>query len=488
MPRIHVDTAAMRWKATLLEVFLGSIRRAQGDISEATTMATGYDGQLEAQVMAIAGQDESAVRVLGNDLEELILRLRQVTDAFEAADAIEGSNPALGREFMRMIDSGLLLSSLPSSYRTEDPFSELERRLWSTGDPDQRALLLADAGNSYLYSFAQSDLFPTGGTEADYWKAFQVFLYLNGAIEARPALATWQSAARSSGMELDTFVATATGVREVHVEAWFRAAETHDVAVDTAIGEIVDMANAGETIEQHFGFSLEGNWTEADKDAMVEGVLMVSYGLADATPEVDSAAELFKAVFGGDVEFLLKGSGETETWWCQRASFGFQCEPLARGDMSPQLTAHELGHVFNATIVNKLNEELGGINPRVAAEIQDQIPEISPYGELADTRIVADIDGEVVHVSGRPPGGGYERTDQGFTSLGPPWQQHSIRRDGGNAAGEDFADMFLGWAFRGFSDDPAGQARYSWMEQYMPEWISQATGPLDLSWFEIATP
>ena len=69
-----------------------------------------------------------------------------------------------------------------------------------------------------------------------------------------------------------------------------------------------------------------------------------------------------------------------------------------------------------------------------------------------------------------------------------PWQQHSIRRDGGNAPGEDFADMFIGWAFRGFSDDPAGRARHAWMAQHMPEWIPQATGPLDLSWFEIPGP
>ncbi|HLF37328.1 MAG TPA: hypothetical protein VI520_05285 [Anaerolineales bacterium] len=488
MTEIYVDTDQMRWQITLLRVFLDSVRGAQRDIFEATQIATGYEGQLQRQVIAIAGNDESLVSTLANELEEMIYRVTQITDAFEAADAIGASNPTLGADFTRLIDGGLLLSSLPSTYRYWDPLLELEERLWLTHDPDERALLPAGGINGHLRAFAQSSLFPGNGSEADYWRALQVFLYVSGAIDTQPPLDTWQAAAQASGVELDAYVSTATGVKEEHVDAWFRAAETHAVGLKTAIGEIVDMAQAGESIEQHFGFGMEGNWTESDKDAMAEGVLMVSYALAGATPERESAADLFKAVFGGDVQFLLKGSGETETWWCQRAGFGFQCEPLARGDMSPQLTAHELAHAFNATIVNNLNEGLSSVRPDLREHIENQIVEISPYGELADTRIVVEIDGGVVHVSGRPPGGGYERTDLGFASQGAPWQQHSIRRDGGNAAGEDFADMFLGWTFLGFSDDPAGQARYAWMEQHMPEWIPQAAGPLDLSWFEIPTP
>ncbi len=48
--------------------------------------------------------------------------------------------------------------------------------------------------------------------------------------------------------------------------------------------------------------------------------------------------------------------------------------------------------------------------------------------------------------------------------------------------------MFLGWAFDGFSEDPAGEARYAWMQENMAEWIDQASGPLDMSWFDAVDP
>jgi hypothetical protein len=54
---------------------------------------------------------------------------------------------------------------------------------------------------------------------------------------------------------------------------------------------------------------------------------------------------------------------------------------------------------------------------------------------------------------------------------------------GGNAANEDFADMFLGWSYDGFTDDPAGRSRYDWMQGHLAEWIEQASHPFDLTWF-----
>ena len=47
--------------------------------------------------------------------------------------------------------------------------------------------------------------------------------------------------------------------------------------------------------------------------------------------------------------------------------------------------------------------------------------------------------------------------------------------------------MFLGWAYDGFTDDPAGRARTEWMDSQMAEWIEQASQAIDLTWFDQGT-
>ena len=188
MPEIYVDTDRLRWQAGNLRVFLDSVRRAGRHIHTATLMAEGYEGQLRRQVMAIAGNDESLVHTLANELEEMIQRLTQLVDAFEAADSIRGSNPSLGWQMMRLIDGGLLLSSFPWAYLQASP---QERRLWAY-EIGQHGLVLLGTDNQHLAAFAESSLLPAGGSEADYWNAFLVFLYVNGTIQTQLPLETWR--------------------------------------------------------------------------------------------------------------------------------------------------------------------------------------------------------------------------------------------------------------------------------------------------------
>ena len=54
--------------------------------------------------------------------------------------------------------------------------------------------------------------------------------------------------------------------------------------------------------------------------------------------------------------------------------------------------------------------------------------------------------------------------------------------DAGNTPNEDFADMFLNWAFDSFADDPMGEARYAWMEENMADWIEHGTEQYQDSW------
>jgi len=253
------------------------------------------------------------------------------------------------------------------------------------------------------------------------------------------------------------------------------------------------MARAGETIEDRFGFTMEGNWSEGDQDDIVEAVLMVSHGMAAVTAEADTPAAVFRSVFGG-VEITLGTEGPPDTWYCTGHGGEVACTPRAYDRISPQTVAHELGHTFNARVVNHLNDEireLEGISDDERTSFFARVVRVGPYGDLGTEEVVAQIDGETVHVAGPPSPGAYQRTDLGYASLGTPWQQHSLRwgdGQGGNAANEDFADMFLGWAYDGFTDDPAGRARYDWMESHMAEWVEQGSGPIDLTWFEIGAP
>ncbi len=487
MTEIYVDTDQLKWQTKNLRVFLDSVRRTGRDIDAATRMAEGYEGQLRRQVMAIAGHDESLVRTLANELEEMIERLTQITGAFEAADTIRGSNPALGWEMMRLIDGGMLLSSFPWEYLQTSP----QGGPWTYGT-EGLDLLLAGTDNGHLQAFAWSALVPSVGSEADYWHAFLVFLYVNGAIQTQPPLETWRSAAGAAGVDLAAYVATALGLREENVDAWLRAAEIHETGTEAAIGEMVDMVQAGETIEERFGFSMEEDWSEGDQDDIVEAVLMVSHGMAAATAESDTAAGVFRRVFDG-VEITLGTDGPPKTWYCTGHGSDVTCQPRAYDRISPQTIAHELGHTFNARVANHLGDGIRdlSITQEAKAPLLRRIQDIRPYGDLDNEEIVARIDGEVVHVAGSLPSGGYVRTDLGYASPETPWQQHSLRwgdGEGGNAPGEDFADMFLGWGFRGFVDDPAGLARYDWMEGHMAGWIDQASQPIDLAWFGDAAP
>jgi hypothetical protein len=88
-----------------------------------------------------------------------------------------------------------------------------------------------------------------------------------------------------------------------------------------------------------------------------------------------------------------------------------------------------------------------------------------PYRDLQNTQIIVDD----VQIAG-----GNMRTAHGYqpgyrrgTSL--PWQQHA-----GACCGEDFADMFLNWGLNSFANNPAGAARYDWMNANMPRWIALA--------------
>ncbi|MGC8788241.1 MAG: hypothetical protein ACP5Q1_12525, partial [Anaerolineae bacterium] len=128
--------------------------------------------------------------------------------------------------------------------------------------------------------------------------------------------------------------------------------------------------------------------------------------------------------------------GSTVTLWTQ----------VPQGGYSMQNAGHEMGHVFDNRTGRQARADL-------AAE------QIS----------YMDANGQVIWVAGA----GQFLNNAGYATAGPPWQQNNNPALGGNSSGEEFADMFLGWAYNHFANDAAGVARYKWIQSHMPGWIER---------------
>ena len=115
-----------------------------------------------------------------------------------------------------------------------------------------------------------------------------------------------------------------------------------------------------------------------------------------------------------------------------------------QGGYTFQNAAHELGHLFA--------QRAGG----------------RPYSDLMVAQI--GVNGEIVAGGGWPDESGYQRTNLGYATEKGPWQQNWWTE----TPNEDFADMFLGWAYNHFARDAYGAVRYQWMNTNMPQWIALA--------------
>jgi len=158
-------------------------------------------------------------------------------------------------------------------------------------------------------------------------------------------------------------------------------------------------------------------------------------------------ASSIKLVFGGtNIEFVNYQCTEG-CWGRALDSHNIRFYSPASGHLKPRLVAHEFGHVFNSRV------EAGIKNGYPIENVQ------TPYDALASTWETNSS------FPRRKPGLSIE---DGY--AGPPygWQQ-SIN----DSENEEFADMFLGWTFKHFADNSAGETRSSWMNQssHMYLWI-----------------
>jgi RHS repeat-associated protein len=218
------------------------------------------------------------------------------------------------------------------------------------------------------------------------------------------------------------------------------------------------------------GVRFTGHWVTPDKEAALDAVWTVAEAMSQVwrrelirqnrelvktgdlehVVPIPSASELFAQVFGRVDFHRVSARCETGCWaetWVPRITI-YANAP--EGGYTFQNAAYELGHFFA------------------------QRASRQPYHDLNAARITyVDPDtNQVVPVAGGGWGTGYVRTNRGYVLTNGrtwPWQQNTSA-----TANEDFADMFLGWAYNHFADDPAGAARYQWMAVNMPRWIALA--------------
>ena len=208
------------------------------------------------------------------------------------------------------------------------------------------------------------------------------------------------------------------------------------------------------------------NWTAGEKSAIQVGAWMIALAFYKAgNGQFASPSEAFLAIYGSAVSFEKSGVKASNLGWADKENHIFvnnQTDGI--GIVHPVTGAmwavHELGHAFNYAL-----------NPNTTDDLS--------YGQG-----IIDLAVEGVWVDGERIAGNrttsyandneYVRTGDGYrpglySVNGGPYQQNAA-----NAVGEDYADMFMNWAFNSFASDVYGQARYRFMDDHISAWINLA--------------
>jgi hypothetical protein len=217
-------------------------------------------------------------------------------------------------------------------------------------------------------------------------------------------------------------------------------------------------------LQKAYGITFSEKWKQKDKLAALTGAVVVAGALANHTgmASIDS----FKAVFG---ELTFARSTANPGYWGQYG--GGTITFYAGATQWTTLVAHELGHAFNARIMNN-----GGVTPYTTLA-QDGI--WTTGGE----QFAGMMSGYTVPGTGATCGN--RGTRQCFGSDGNPIPANNYFRTfdglGFNhsetpTSNEDFADIFANWVTSSFRNDEYGSARSNFMTTNMAEWVTSAMG------------
>jgi RHS repeat-associated protein len=179
--------------------------------------------------------------------------------------------------------------------------------------------------------------------------------------------------------------------------------------------------------------TLVGDWIADDAYSAYEGVYQISQRASNITGQDPISS--FKSIYHG-MEFVQVDYKCLEGCWGRSISASeVRFYSPAKGKLDPRLVVHELGHSFNAAMVNNIGEDW------------------SPYSVLDKT------------VTNDPTFPRRSDLNNGYAGPFPKWQQSSE-----NTVGEEFADMFIGWVFDKWGRGTPGSLRADWMRWNM-QWI-----------------
>ncbi len=217
-----------------------------------------------------------------------------------------------------------------------------------------------------------------------------------------------------------------------------------------SVEEGTDCKDTMEDFFSAYGITLVGGWTNADKNTILRELGRLNAALAPFIVGDPTAA--FQLIFG-EITLSLSDSGGVG---CDASSSTIVCGAGTAGSLSHHdnhgLFIHELGHRFNASIAN---------NGR-----------LTPYNMLKNSQL-SDSQGRGITYD--PATGEYIRTSLGYR-LDTDGDVYPYRQNPYTLTpNEDFADMFMNWAFDSFDYSRgaygAGEVRYAWMATNMEAWV-----------------
>ena len=191
--------------------------------------------------------------------------------------------------------------------------------------------------------------------------------------------------------------------------------------------------------ERLYDLTIDPTLSPQAKLAIYAAVFAVSQKLASVSTANDTAAGIFRTIFGS-MEFVVRDVA----LWGYTVGSQIQLDPTINwgNQYIVNFLVHEIGHSFAQNIRDKFYRN----NPTQA-----------PYSQLAGAYADANAAFPI-----RP---------DGFAGGQMEWQwSENSGRDGHS---DEFADMFLGWVFGEWADNQAGIDRANWMDQdnHMPLWL-----------------
>ena len=204
------------------------------------------------------------------------------------------------------------------------------------------------------------------------------------------------------------------------------------------------------------GVRFTGHWVTPDKEAALDAVWTVAEAMSQVwrrelirqnrelvktgdlehVVPIPSASELFAQVFGRVDFHRVSARCETGCWaetWVPRITI-YANAP--EGGYTFQNAAYELGHFFAQRASRQPYHDL-----QAEWDANPDFPRRDP------TNIQL----------------------RGYAGRRFTWQQSNS-----GTPNEEFADMFLGWAYNRWEDSVAGRTRSQWIATNMPNWIALA--------------